>query len=161
MMQAGGTKESGGGPERGRKQTQKGKKEARRRQEADKKGQEGRHKSGQKMGADCGRKGIEYLTADVGSVLKLPTQCGHICSSHAVGNVSSVALHGVTFRVALRCDLQGILGFETEQLVSTDYVNDARSSIVDAACTQVGRAGVGCVGEEPCCHAVRVMLCGK
>lgn len=33
--------------------------------------------------------------------------------------------------------LKGILGFETLPLVSTDYVNDARSSIVDAACTQV------------------------
>ena len=33
--------------------------------------------------------------------------------------------------------LSGILGFEERPLVSTDYVNDARSSIVDAACTQV------------------------
>jgi glyceraldehyde 3-phosphate dehydrogenase len=33
--------------------------------------------------------------------------------------------------------LQGILGFETATLVSTDYVNDTRSSIVDAECTQV------------------------
>jgi len=33
--------------------------------------------------------------------------------------------------------LQGILGFDTQQKVSTDYVNDARSSIVDADCTQV------------------------
>jgi glyceraldehyde-3-phosphate dehydrogenase/erythrose-4-phosphate dehydrogenase len=34
--------------------------------------------------------------------------------------------------------LAGILGFETRPLVSVDYVNDSRSSIVDAACTQVG-----------------------
>jgi glyceraldehyde 3-phosphate dehydrogenase len=33
--------------------------------------------------------------------------------------------------------LAGILGFETRPLVSVDYVNNARSSIVDAACTQV------------------------
>jgi glyceraldehyde 3-phosphate dehydrogenase len=33
--------------------------------------------------------------------------------------------------------LKGILGFEERPLVSTDYVNDARSGIVDAACTQV------------------------
>lgn len=33
--------------------------------------------------------------------------------------------------------LKGILGFETRPLVSTDYVGDARSSIVDAECTQV------------------------
>jgi glyceraldehyde 3-phosphate dehydrogenase len=33
--------------------------------------------------------------------------------------------------------LKGILGFETQPLVSTDYVNDTRSGIVDADCTQV------------------------
>ena len=33
--------------------------------------------------------------------------------------------------------LAGILGFETRPLVSTDYVNDSRSAIVDAECTQV------------------------
>ena len=33
--------------------------------------------------------------------------------------------------------LQGILGFDAAQKVSCDYVNDARSSIVDADCTQV------------------------
>jgi glyceraldehyde 3-phosphate dehydrogenase len=33
--------------------------------------------------------------------------------------------------------LKGILGFDTEQKVSSDYVNDSRSSIVDADCTQV------------------------
>jgi len=34
-------------------------------------------------------------------------------------------------------ELAGILGFETRPLVSSDYVSDTRSSIVDAACTQV------------------------
>lgn len=33
--------------------------------------------------------------------------------------------------------LKDILGFETRPLVSTDYVNDERSSIVDAASTMV------------------------
>jgi glyceraldehyde 3-phosphate dehydrogenase len=33
--------------------------------------------------------------------------------------------------------LKGILGFDTEQKVSSDYVDDLRSSIVDADCTQV------------------------
>jgi len=33
--------------------------------------------------------------------------------------------------------LSGILGYEERPLVSTDYVNDTRSGIVDAACTQV------------------------
>lgn len=43
--------------------------------------------------------------------------------------------------------LKDILGFETEQLVSTDYVNDPRSGIVDADCTQArgarGARGAG------------------
>ena len=33
--------------------------------------------------------------------------------------------------------LKGILGFETKPLVSTDYTNDTRSSIIDAMSTQV------------------------
>jgi glyceraldehyde-3-phosphate dehydrogenase (arsenate-transferring) len=33
--------------------------------------------------------------------------------------------------------LKGILGFETRPLVSADYVNDSRSSIVDAPSTMV------------------------
>ena len=33
--------------------------------------------------------------------------------------------------------LKGILGFETRPLVSADYVNDPRSSIVDAPSTMV------------------------
>jgi glyceraldehyde 3-phosphate dehydrogenase len=39
--------------------------------------------------------------------------------------------------------LKDILGFDEVPKVSTDYVNDSRSSIVDAACTQVGRWGWG------------------
>ena len=33
--------------------------------------------------------------------------------------------------------LKGILGFETKPLVSTDYTNDTRSSVIDALSTQV------------------------
>jgi glyceraldehyde-3-phosphate dehydrogenase/erythrose-4-phosphate dehydrogenase len=33
--------------------------------------------------------------------------------------------------------LKGILGFETRQLVSSDFIGDSRSSIVDADQTQV------------------------
>ena len=33
--------------------------------------------------------------------------------------------------------LKDILGFEEEQLVSSDFTSDLRSSVVDAACTQV------------------------
>jgi glyceraldehyde 3-phosphate dehydrogenase len=33
--------------------------------------------------------------------------------------------------------MRGVLGFETRPLVSSDFVNDARSGIVDAGCTRV------------------------
>ena len=41
------------------------------------------------------------------------------------------------FRQAADGDLKGILGYEERPLVSVDYVNDARSSIVDALSTMV------------------------
>ncbi|MBO6854729.1 MAG: ArsJ-associated glyceraldehyde-3-phosphate dehydrogenase [Marivivens sp.] len=41
------------------------------------------------------------------------------------------------FESAANGALKGILGYETRPLVSTDYVNDARSSIVDAPSTMV------------------------
>ncbi len=41
------------------------------------------------------------------------------------------------FRAASAGPLAGILGYETRPLVSVDYCNDTRSSIVDAACTMV------------------------
>ncbi|MBY6048580.1 ArsJ-associated glyceraldehyde-3-phosphate dehydrogenase [Vannielia litorea] len=41
------------------------------------------------------------------------------------------------FRVASEGPLKGILGYETRPLVSTDYTNDQRSSIVDAPSTMV------------------------
>jgi glyceraldehyde 3-phosphate dehydrogenase len=41
------------------------------------------------------------------------------------------------FKEAAEGDLKGILGYEERPLVSVDYVNDARSSIVDAPSTMV------------------------
>jgi glyceraldehyde 3-phosphate dehydrogenase len=41
------------------------------------------------------------------------------------------------FRTAAEGELQGILGYEERPLVSVDYVNDPRSSIVDAGSTMV------------------------
>lgn len=40
-------------------------------------------------------------------------------------------------RAAAEGPLRGILGYETKPLVSTDYINDSRSGIVDALSTQV------------------------
>lgn len=41
------------------------------------------------------------------------------------------------FQLAANGELEGILGYETRPLVSTDYTNDARSSIIDAPSTMV------------------------
>ena len=41
------------------------------------------------------------------------------------------------FQAAARGSLAGILGYETRPLVSADYCNDTRSSIVDAEYTMV------------------------
>jgi glyceraldehyde 3-phosphate dehydrogenase len=41
------------------------------------------------------------------------------------------------FEEAANGALRGILGYETRPLVSVDYVNDARSAIVDALSTMV------------------------
>ncbi|MCG8100336.1 MAG: glyceraldehyde-3-phosphate dehydrogenase, partial [Candidatus Thiodiazotropha taylori] len=41
------------------------------------------------------------------------------------------------FREAAEGELKGILGYEERPLVSVDYVNDPRSSIVDALSTLV------------------------
>lgn len=41
------------------------------------------------------------------------------------------------FKTAAETDLKGILGYETRPLVSADYTNDTRSSIIDAPSTMV------------------------
>ena len=41
------------------------------------------------------------------------------------------------FKEAAEGDLKGILGYEERPLVSVDYLNDPRSSIVDALSTMV------------------------
>ena len=41
------------------------------------------------------------------------------------------------FKAAAEADLKGILGYEERPLVSTDYTNDPRSSIIDALSTMV------------------------
>jgi len=41
------------------------------------------------------------------------------------------------FKAAAEGELAGILGFETRPLVSADFNNDSRSSIIDAASTMV------------------------
>ncbi len=50
--------------------------------------------------------------------------------------VTAEELNGY-FRAASEGELKGILGYEERPLVSVDYVNDARSSIIDAPSTMV------------------------
>lgn len=54
-----------------------------------------------------------------------------------VARETSVAEVNALFQAAAEGALKGILGFETRPLVSSDYVNDPRSAIVDAASTMV------------------------
>jgi glyceraldehyde 3-phosphate dehydrogenase len=54
-----------------------------------------------------------------------------------VARDTSVEEVNALFKTASEGALNGILGFETRPLVSSDYVNDPRSSIIDAASTMV------------------------
>lgn len=50
---------------------------------------------------------------------------------------TSVAEVNAMFKAAAEGELQGVLGYEERPLVSADYVNDERSSIIDAPSTMV------------------------
>ena len=54
-----------------------------------------------------------------------------------VARETSVEEVNALFKTASEGALKGILGFETRPLVSSDYLNDPRSSIIDAASTMV------------------------
>jgi glyceraldehyde 3-phosphate dehydrogenase len=54
-----------------------------------------------------------------------------------VSRETTVAEVNALFKAASEGALQGILGYETRPLVSTDYTNDPRSSIIDALSTMV------------------------
>ena len=57
--------------------------------------------------------------------------------SPSLPSLSPVCCRGGGAQEAAEGELKGILGYETRPLVSTDYINEARSGVVDAACTQV------------------------
>jgi len=48
-------------------------------------------------------------------------------------------VNGLMQAAAEEGELKGILGFEEQPLVSTDFINDRRSGIVDAPSTMAGR----------------------
>ncbi|MGB8812029.1 MAG: ArsJ-associated glyceraldehyde-3-phosphate dehydrogenase [Paracoccaceae bacterium] len=54
-----------------------------------------------------------------------------------VARETTVAEVNALFKAAAEGPLKGILGYESRPLVSSDYVNDPRSSIIDAASTMV------------------------
>lgn len=58
------------------------------------------------------------------------------CVFEVARETSAEEVNGL-FRAAAEGALKGILGYETRPLVSTDYVNDPRSAIIDAASTMV------------------------
>ena len=53
------------------------------------------------------------------------------------GRDTSVAEVNALFETAANGPLKGILGYEARPLVSCDYINDSRSSIIDAQSTMV------------------------
>jgi len=81
----------------------------------------------------------------------------------------SVEEVNAAFRAAAQGPLQGILGLETRPLVSVDYVNDSRSSIIDALSTMVtggtqlkvfawydNEWGYSCRMADLACHVARL-----
>jgi glyceraldehyde-3-phosphate dehydrogenase/erythrose-4-phosphate dehydrogenase len=69
------------------------------------------------------------------SMLDSPTACLH---ARQVARPVTVEEVNSLLKEASQSYLKDILGFDEVPKVSTDYVDDSRSSIVDAACTQVG-----------------------
>ena len=59
------------------------------------------------------------------------------CVFYVKRSVTAKEVNEALREASLAGPLKGILGFETQPLVSTDYTNDTRSSIIDAASTQV------------------------
>lgn len=59
------------------------------------------------------------------------------CAFQMVRNTTVDEVNALLRAAAERGPLQGILGYETRPLVSSDFVHDPRSSIVDALCTRV------------------------
>ncbi|MCU7863237.1 MAG: glyceraldehyde-3-phosphate dehydrogenase, partial [Candidatus Thiodiazotropha sp. (ex Lucinoma borealis)] len=54
----------------------------------------------------------------------------------AARNVTVEEINGY-FKMAAEGELKGILGYEERPLVSVDYVNESRSSVIDALSTMV------------------------
>ena len=73
-----------------------------------------------------------------GTSIRVPTPDVSItCMTVHVGKATTVDEVNAALKAAADGPLKGILGFETAPLVSSDFIGDSRSSIVDAAQTAV------------------------
>jgi len=73
-----------------------------------------------------------------GMALRVPTpNVSIVCLSAVVGRKTSRDEINAALHKASETTLKGILGFEQRPLVSCDFIGDTRSSVVDAALTQV------------------------
>ena len=73
-----------------------------------------------------------------GTSIRVPTpNVSLTCMTAVVSKQTTVAEVNAAIEAASKGALQGILGFEKAPLVSSDFIGDARSSIVDAAQTAV------------------------
>ncbi len=73
-----------------------------------------------------------------GTSIRVPTPDVSItCMTVHVGKATTVEEVNAALKAAADGPLKGILGFETAPLVSSDFIGDSRSSIVDAAQTAV------------------------
>jgi glyceraldehyde 3-phosphate dehydrogenase len=73
-----------------------------------------------------------------GTSIRVPTpDVSLTCMTVVVGKATSRDEVNAALKAAAEGPLKGILGFEARQLVSSDYIGDTRSSIVDADQTQV------------------------
>jgi glyceraldehyde 3-phosphate dehydrogenase len=73
-----------------------------------------------------------------GTSIRVPTpDVSLTCMTAQVGKSTTRDEVNAALKAAAEGPLKGILGFETRQLVSSDFIGDSRSSIVDADQTQV------------------------
>jgi len=74
-----------------------------------------------------------------GMAVRVPLLNGSLvdCVFECSREVSVEEVNGLMEAAANEGDLKGILGYEPQPLVSTDYINDTRSGIVDALSTMV------------------------
>ncbi|MCG8554002.1 MAG: type I glyceraldehyde-3-phosphate dehydrogenase [Proteobacteria bacterium] len=73
-----------------------------------------------------------------GTAIRVPTpNVSIVCLSCNVAKATSTEEVNAALKAASEGPLSGILGYEEAPLVSTDFIGDPRSSIVDAAQTQV------------------------